>query len=51
MAYYLAIEGFVYLIGASFYVTRTPERHWPEMFDIWVSRRELIILDPVTHRL
>ena len=34
---YINLSSLLYLTGTTFYVTRTPEKLWPGVFDIWVS--------------
>ena len=34
---YINISSLLYLTGTTFYVTRTPEKIWPGVFDVWVS--------------
>lgn len=31
------LSSLLYLTGTTFYVTRTPEKIWPGVFDVWVS--------------
>ena len=40
MPYYL-LEGFLYVLGASFYVSRFPESIKPGYFDIWGSSHQI----------
>jgi adiponectin receptor len=34
---YIFASSVLYLVGTAFYVSRTPEKHWPGMFNVWVS--------------
>lgn len=35
--FHIITSSVLYLIGTIFYVSRTPEKHWPGMFNVWVS--------------
>ena len=35
--FHILTSSILYLIGTAFYLTRTPEKYWPDMFDVWVS--------------
>ena len=34
---YINLSSLLYLTGTTFYVTRTPEKIWPGVFDVWVG--------------
>lgn len=34
---HIACMELCYFVGTVFYLTHWPERHWPEIYDIWVS--------------
>lgn len=41
----------LYGLGAVFYVHRIPEKHWPDIFDIWVSRHPCFLVSMQANRM
>lgn len=42
--FYMITSTILFLTGTAVYVTRTPEKYWPGVFDVWVSKTNRIQL-------